>query len=706
MKVNSSGGSTLPPLLDRSALTGEGRTWSFRRIGFGKNLVILLHGLGADSADWLGKEHAQALSSLDATFLAPDLPGHTPVLRSCEFQSLAEVAEGLEGLASALGYEQFGVIGYSLGGLIGLELAAQPSAQWAVLGGLTQDLANPVLRSQRAAILAHGVSAPHELSGPAECCESRRRSLAEVAHFLALPGSPLAGLARPDGRLSLLASDDDAPSAIALSALLRVAPPKRIGSNHADAFLSGSFSESAATEAARLAGAGRLSEPAGQHCLLLAGPPGVGKSAVAHVLHEAGAAHLSSDAIRRELYPEGRQYTNEESAHTYQELHARALAVLGSGSDCVVDATQYSADGHAQTASALTSAARASGHSVTQVLLTADANTLKDRIASRNSPGTRQKQTWNRSEADGSILERFLTALRPPRGFIPVANEGFFPAETARVLAPLLSGDVSPWNASTYLQSHVSLNAVGRRAFTSTEHLPEDVEQWLERHLLWQIAKDSEDGVFAAWGESSVVDSDVQAEVLRRPLMELLAGAAGLSVGRWPIVNAGLAHAYGYLLAPVMTPYGWKRDRWIDGQLPSALGADPRMVCPLPLVGTLLGNLTAALTFYVDGGSAPAFLSPAGAVAHLREQDPGTGTLAETWLVGPPQESRKRALIYSVTAPGATRRLVTAFPVSYAFQQNLAASVGSPSPLALRYNSVGAPVSDHDALRRWEWLSD
>ncbi len=65
---------------------------------------------------------------------------------------------------------------------------------------------------------------------------------------------------------------------------------------------------------------------------------------------------------------------------------------------------------------------------------------------------------------------------------------------------------------------------------------------------------------------------------------------------RFPVGNAGLLHVYGYLLSTTPTPYGLKRERWLDGELARAYGlaADAFLPWALPTGETLLARVTAA----------------------------------------------------------------------------------------------------------------
>lgn len=56
--------------------------------------------------------------------------------------------------------------------------------------------------------------------------------------------------------------------------------------------------------------------------------------------------------------------------------------------------------------------------------------------------------------------------------------------------------------------------------------------------------------------------------------------------------NAGIMHTYAYLFSTLKTPYGYKRERWLDNSLTKGLGLTQNYLSPLTKEGTLLSNLT------------------------------------------------------------------------------------------------------------------
>lgn len=117
----------------------------------------------------------------------------------------------------------------------------------------------------------------------------------------------------------------------------------------------------------------------------------------------------------------------------------------------------------------------------------------------------------------------------------------------------------------------------------------------LEEHPWLGAAIDADvaAGRFGHWGASTVVDENTGSAVLSRAVFDALHDRAGLP-SAWPVGNAGLLHVYGYLLSTTPTPYGLKRDRWIDGALARAYGLAGDEFVPWARRPTLLARVTQA----------------------------------------------------------------------------------------------------------------
>lgn len=170
-------------------------------------------------------------------------------------------------------------------------------------------------------------------------------------------------------------------------------------------------------------------------------------------------------------------------------------------------------------------------------------------------------------------------------------------------------------------------------------------EQVLEEYwwLGAAIDEDSSAGRFNTWGRSTAIDERTGAPVITRGLFDALHHRAGLDA-QWPAGNAGLLHVYGYLLSTTQTPYGLKRERWLDGHLAQAYGLERSAFLPWVGSSTLLDRVSVAATsLLARGATQVAMVGGLPTVMALARQRPQ----------GP------YALAYSVGG-----RLITTFPVS------------------------------------------
>lgn len=169
-----------------------------------------------------------------------------------------------------------------------------------------------------------------------------------------------------------------------------------------------------------------------------------------------------------------------------------------------------------------------------------------------------------------------------------------------------------------------------------------DSEPWLGE----AIDADAAAGRFVVWGRSTVIDENTREPVLSRELFAALHERARLDA-QWPVGNAGLLHVYGYLLSPVMTPFGRKHERWTRGELAALCGLPSSSFIPWASRRTLLERVTAAGQAVLD--------------RHLcRTQDLGD-VIAHIALT---RTHGAAALAYALRTPTTGRRIVTMFPVA------------------------------------------
>lgn len=103
--------------------TADGIEWHVLRskTGGDKPAVLLVHGFGADSSNWI--RFANELEG-DYQFIIPDLPGHGASTRELSLNyATDQQAARLLTLMTALGIEQFHMAGNSMGGAITLDAA-------------------------------------------------------------------------------------------------------------------------------------------------------------------------------------------------------------------------------------------------------------------------------------------------------------------------------------------------------------------------------------------------------------------------------------------------------------------------------------------------------------------------------------------------------------------------------------------------------
>ncbi len=203
----------------------------------------------------------------------------------------------------------------------------------------------------------------------------------------------------------------------------------------------------------------------------------------------------------------------------------------------------------------------------------------------------------------------------------------------------------------------------------------------------------------AAWGQSVNVDENAHAEVIDHALLAALAARLGVP-GSGELVHAGLQHTYGYLFSTLWTPYGYKRSRWVDGELERGLALPAGVLGPTPHAGSLYDNVTCLLariafsTSERRGLDAACSASAAPEITryavppHVRLEETSAGiSLRSEWI---PLGATKRFLfVYSVVIGKNAPRLLTSFPVDTGFVDALRdpKTLGDKQPISVRYNA-------------------
>ncbi|GAA1600449.1 amino acid deaminase [Leucobacter chromiireducens] len=179
--------------------------------------------------------------------------------------------------------------------------------------------------------------------------------------------------------------------------------------------------------------------------------------------------------------------------------------------------------------------------------------------------------------------------------------------------------------------------------------------------VLAQIRTDATAGQFLAWGGSTLIDEFTGVPSISRELFDELHVAADLHAD-FPVGNAGLLHVYGYWFSQVPTPFGYKRDRWVTGELARALGRPTdEFLLRTDATATTLARVTSA--------ALPVLLTPpAGARVADAEFSSPVGLHRARVVLHAAESGGPTALVYGIsdagTHAGSPLRLITAFPVS------------------------------------------
>lgn len=268
------------------------------------------------------------------------------------------------------------------------------------------------------------------------------------------------------------------------------------------------------------------------------------------------------------------------------------------------------------------------------------------------------------------------------------------------------------WNESlNYLtQEIISKNITGHPAApVLRHHAPKLYEQIVRSGKCPTLLK--------FWGECLNVDDNTGEEIVAPPVLRLLSDLTGISMDP-PVVHAGLQHTYGYLFSAIETPYGRKRDRWVNRSLDAALGLSRSTFQPVAMQGTLLLNVTYFLGRIMFRGrrSEIARLRRSRNIvdSHLTDLDYrqlkchriieeiGTGkqriqAVSDLLpLSNSHDPDRMRGLlIYGIRSIKSDEfRLITAFPVSVnSFQSLLEQPCGTRVTVQLKYNAYSEGVT-------------
>lgn len=211
------------------------------------------------------------------------------------------------------------------------------------------------------------------------------------------------------------------------------------------------------------------------------------------------------------------------------------------------------------------------------------------------------------------------------------------------------------------------------------------------------------------WGQSLNWDEIIKQPIVDPRILDPLFLTTHAPPRQDRIVHAGIMHVYGYLFSNSTTPYGYKRARWVDGEIEAGLGFPRGVFSPTPPGGTQFANVTYLLARIalvgegVDRMLLKNISSLDGSLLSYRFQDLevtrleetlGEMTLRSDFVEFPhpplPGHQNTHLLIYSVKENSRTpAKLFTAFPVSRAFVNTALNehNQGLNLPISSRYNA-------------------
>jgi hypothetical protein len=188
--------------------------------------------------------------------------------------------------------------------------------------------------------------------------------------------------------------------------------------------------------------------------------------------------------------------------------------------------------------------------------------------------------------------------------------------------------------------------------------------------------------------------------------------------------HAGLTHTYGYLMSNLKTPFGFKRARYVDGEIESGFGLPSGIFSGLPPQGTLLSNLTSfagrialrdqpqlvrnlPATLPEIANFPYATLKPKRLVERLRSDQFHLEMRTDIipFKMASSTGKNTHLLIYSIDfrkrSEDPQPKLITVFPVQKGFGDGIFSNIGfgDRQPIKLKYNaSVPVNIPQEDMI--------
>lgn len=236
------------------------------------------------------------------------------------------------------------------------------------------------------------------------------------------------------------------------------------------------------------------------------------------------------------------------------------------------------------------------------------------------------------------------------------------------------------------------------------------------------------------WGSSINFDENAKGIIVNpliikgmEDIFELSENQKAKMVNNRQIVHAGMEHTYSYLFSNLKTPYGYKRDRWVSGEINRGFNFKENIISPNPDDGTLFTNVTyffghiafrnepdriKELEKYKNSAAKSLHnydftklnIKRLEEVINLKDQNgkDRTVTLNTDFVEFPSPQKDSHALIYSVyDSTKNSTQLITVFPVEKSFAERAfnPSKLGKNQPIISRYNGYIDGVTFVDGLK-------
>jgi len=225
------------------------------------------------------------------------------------------------------------------------------------------------------------------------------------------------------------------------------------------------------------------------------------------------------------------------------------------------------------------------------------------------------------------------------------------------------------------------------------------------------------------WGNSLNYDENAKSIIIKNQVIDLILKKAGVRKRNGRIVHAGFEHTYGYLLSNLSTPYGYKRARWVKGDIETGFGMPQGLMGPTPSTDGLFSNVTyfaGSIAFRNEPETLKLITKGLGVSPFLRSFNFATlkpTRLSETIILngpsGPsgrtvtlrtdlvpftgPTGANAEVLIYSIKDSSMPHPyLISMFPVAKSFREAVLnpKNLGVGKPVITRYNAFISDVTD------------